>query len=690
MPKLTIGMAVYNDFDGVYFTLQALRLYHAAAMADVELIVVDNAPQAPGGRAMLEPLIGNAAFGCAGAKYIPLPGAVGTSQPRNAVFAHATGDAVVCMDSHVFLKPGAIARLIAYYDEHPDCQDLLSGPMLYDDFQNYETHFDDLWRSEMWGVWGRAWRCACGDAGSKFQVPPSKSESKHPEPLLFSVRDNPRGEHPFCEYRALKPGAVPVTLCGRCERELPRELPFSGSVQALRALGYRPAAEDEDAPAFEIPAMGLGMFTCRRRAWLGFNEHFRGFGGEEMYIHEKYRQHGRRNLSLPWLKWSHRFGRPNGVPYPLTRYNKVRNYVLGAVELGLGVAAIREHFVDSGLMPPAEWEFLLANPVAHTQEVAHAKFVGGGLVTRETRPNPSGRPLPPDGVESPAALLEWAKGLPRDLDKHLDRLAELSRQSSHVTEFSARRESTLGLLAGEPERLVSYNQESDLLLERLPSLFPWLSIEAHDSPAVPAIAETDLLFLDTLHTYARVTQELEKFAGSVRRFIVFHDTDVHGQTGQDGGPGLVQAIRDFLDAHAEWFVVSHTRDQYGLTVLGRREEDRPSERVHLWPPGYGPGTELKALLAALGVEEKPNCDCNAKALQMDLWGLAGCRAHFDEIVGWMREGQGRWGWQEKIAIAAKAVATGLAFKVNWSDPFPGLIEEAIRRAEATGAEAAAA
>ena len=684
-PKLTIGMAVYNDFDGVYFSIQALRLYHAAAMHDVELIVVDNAPDAPGGSQMLVPLVQNASVGCAGAKYIPMPGGVGTSQPRNAVFAHAAGDAVVCMDSHVFLKPGAVARLIAYYDAHPDCRDLLSGPMLYDDFQNYETHFDDLWRAEMWGVWGRAWRCACaGEESSKFQVPGSKSE-----PLLFSVRDNARGEHPNCEYRALKPGCVGVSACERCGRRLPQELPFPGSVQALEALGYRPAANDEEAPPFEIPAMGLGMFSCRREAWLGFNEYFRGFGGEEMYIHEKYRQAGATNLCLPWLKWSHRFGRPNGAPYPLTRYNKLRNYVLGHAELGLGLSAVREHFVDSGLVPPAEWDFLLENPAAHTQEIAYQKFVGGGLVTRETRPNPSGQPLPPAGAESPAALVEWAKGLPRDLEQHLDRLAELAAKCSHVTEFSARRESTLGLLAGlanssggeQAARLVSYNVEADILLEALPERFPWVTIEALDSPAVAAIEETDLLFLDTEHTYARVSQELQKFAGSVRRFLVFHDTDVHGNAGADGGPGLVQAIKDFLDSHPEWFLASHTREQYGLTVLGRLEEDRPSEKVHLWPPGFGPGTELKALLAALGVEEKPNCDCNAKSLQMDLWGIAGCREHFDEIVGWMREGQGRWGWAEKMAIAAKAVATGLAFKVNWADPFPGLIEEAIRRAE---------
>ena len=38
--ELTVGMATYRDFDGVYFTLQALRLYQD--MEGVELLVVDN------------------------------------------------------------------------------------------------------------------------------------------------------------------------------------------------------------------------------------------------------------------------------------------------------------------------------------------------------------------------------------------------------------------------------------------------------------------------------------------------------------------------------------------------------------------------------------------------------------------------------------------------------------------------
>jgi hypothetical protein len=89
---------------------------------------------------------------------------------------------------------------------------------------------------------------------------------------------------------------------------------------------------------------GLGVFSCRKAAWLSFHPGFRGFGGEEGYIHEKFRQAGRRCLCLPWLRWMHRFGRPNGVQYPLIVEDKLRNYVLGHAELGLDLAPVLEHF----------------------------------------------------------------------------------------------------------------------------------------------------------------------------------------------------------------------------------------------------------------------------------------------------------------------------------------------------------
>src|SRR4051812_48096136 len=142
MVALTIGMPTYNDFDGVYFTIQALRLYQN--LEDTEIVVVDN-------------------FGCDHtrqfvegvdqARYIQATDAVGTAAAKNRVFAESRGEAVLCCDSHVHFPPRTISRLKAYYRENPGTIDLLQGPLVYDDLQTLSTHFEPVWRGQMWGIW---------------------------------------------------------------------------------------------------------------------------------------------------------------------------------------------------------------------------------------------------------------------------------------------------------------------------------------------------------------------------------------------------------------------------------------------------------------------------------------------------------------------------------------------------------
>lgn len=58
------------------------------------------------------------------------------------------------------------------------------------------------------------------------------------------------------------------------------------------------------------------------------------------------------------------------------------------------------------------------------------------------------------------------------------------------------------------------------------------------------------------------------------------------------------------------------------------------------PVGYGPGTELKKLLATIGITAEPTCKCNARAEQMDRMEKQSpgwCEANIDLIVGWLRE-----------------------------------------------------
>src|SRR3712207_1681988 len=130
MVALTIGMATYQDFDGVYFTLQALRLYHD--LDDVELLVVDNYG-CDETRRLVE--------GWVKGRYVLATDAVGTASPRDRVFREATGDAVLCCDAHVLVVPGAIARLKRCYRDHPGSRDLMQGPLLYDDLASISTHF---------------------------------------------------------------------------------------------------------------------------------------------------------------------------------------------------------------------------------------------------------------------------------------------------------------------------------------------------------------------------------------------------------------------------------------------------------------------------------------------------------------------------------------------------------------------
>jgi hypothetical protein len=59
--------------------------------------------------------------------------------------------------------------------------------------------------------------------------------------------------------------------------------------------------------------------------------------------------------------------------------------------------------------------------------------------------------------------------------------------------------------------------------------------------------------------------------------------------------------------------------------------------VFVSPPTSGPGTELKKLLAKVGIVATPDCSCNARAAEMDRQGVEWCEGNIDTIVGWLRE-----------------------------------------------------
>ena len=85
MPKkLTIGMPTYDDYDGVYFSIQAIRLYNPEIIDDIEFIIVDNNPEGSHSKALKHFCNSSSSI-----RYVAYSDRVGPANAKNQVFVEA-------------------------------------------------------------------------------------------------------------------------------------------------------------------------------------------------------------------------------------------------------------------------------------------------------------------------------------------------------------------------------------------------------------------------------------------------------------------------------------------------------------------------------------------------------------------------------------------------------------------------
>lgn len=147
-PTVAVGMAVYDDFQGLMYSLQSLALYHRDHLS--RIVVVDNNPSSPDGAATRRYA---ESFGD-WVRYVPYGQAVGTAPAKDAVFRFSDADVTVCQDAHVLNLPGTFEALRAFYEARPDSRDLLYGTLVGNFGENViATGMKDEWSGGMWGVW---------------------------------------------------------------------------------------------------------------------------------------------------------------------------------------------------------------------------------------------------------------------------------------------------------------------------------------------------------------------------------------------------------------------------------------------------------------------------------------------------------------------------------------------------------
>jgi hypothetical protein len=185
-----------------------------------------------------------------------------------------------------------------------------------------------------------------------------------------------------------------------------------------------------------------------------------------------------------------------------------------------------------------------------------------------------------------------------DIYEHLPVLRQLASECSTVVEIGLRgMVSSWGLLQGladNPSPSRSYIG-IDIYYPPAEILYPAMKLSegcgisfefwnANDMDI--EIEPTELLFIDSLHTYCHLSYELEKFSPYVSKYIAMHDTSAPWGNMDDDAyqgdyseypshydrnkKGLWPAVEDFLAKHPEWILFERHLNNHGFTILKRK------------------------------------------------------------------------------------------------------------------------
>ncbi len=151
-----------------------------------------------------------------------------------------------------------------------------------------------------------------------------------------------------------------------------------------------------------------------------------------------------------------------------------------------------------------------------------------------------------------------------DICEHMDTLRKYAKECQHITEFGVRDVvSSIAFLVDPHEKIMSYDNNPmprtwEVLDQCKKEGINWEFKKGNTLDIV--IEPTELLFIDTLHTYEQLLQELRLHGNKSSKYIIMHDTRL---------PALCRAIVDFIGENPHWRIKEHFTNCSGLTILER-------------------------------------------------------------------------------------------------------------------------
>jgi hypothetical protein len=165
-----------------------------------------------------------------------------------------------------------------------------------------------------------------------------------------------------------------------------------------------------------------------------------------------------------------------------------------------------------------------------------------------------------------------------DINELLPILNKYAKECSHITEMGVREVvSTWAFLETSPKKFICYdiNHHENIDEAKKIALDNGIDFEFKlESTLKCDIEETELLFIDTWHSYNQLFTELNRHADKVKKYIIMHDTsDCEFRNEnfiEEEINGLYPAIINFTLMNSDWFIYEKFANNNGLTILKRK------------------------------------------------------------------------------------------------------------------------
>jgi hypothetical protein len=175
-----------------------------------------------------------------------------------------------------------------------------------------------------------------------------------------------------------------------------------------------------------------------------------------------------------------------------------------------------------------------------------------------------------------------------DINEHISTMIKYGQECTHITEMGVRAiTSTWAWLYAKPKKLIAYDiQDPNTwgssitdVADTASSLGVSFKFNLKNVLDV-TIEKTDLLFIDTWHSYKQLSAELKLHANKVRKYICLHDTtsyatedetsyEVWGDDWKSEGLGIWKAVEEFLQNNTNWVLDQRFTNNNGFTILKR-------------------------------------------------------------------------------------------------------------------------